>query len=63
MIEDYSPKKIENKKKDQNYYQTSKENCKKYCKSIIEIFLKPKKLKKDFMLTLEIKVSQMQTEK
>ena len=40
-----------------------KKNYKKDGKSIKEIFLKMKKLRKEIMLTLEIKVCQMKIEK
>ena len=45
------------KAKAKNYFQ-----AKKYCKSIIEVFLKMRKLKKN-MLTLEIKICQTLIEK
>ena len=50
------------KKQKQKYYQTKKEKIEKrsyrnYRKSIIETFLKMKKLKKEIVLTLEIKVT------
>ena len=52
IIEDYSPKKTENKKtKAKNYYQTIKKNYKKDCASIIQIFLKMGKLKKNANIT------------
>ena len=38
-------------------------NYKKNCESIIEIFLNMKKLKKETMLTLEIKIYQLKIEK
>ena len=40
-----------------------KKNYKKDGKSIKEIFLKMKKLRKEIMLTLEIKICQMKIEK
>ena len=63
IIEDYSPQKTENKKtKAKNYYQAIKKTYKKDCASIILIFLKMGKLKKN-MLKLEILVCEMQIEK
>ena len=63
IIEDYSPQKTENKKtKAKNYYQAIKKTYKKDSASIILIFLKMGKLKKN-MLKLEILVREMQIEK
>ena len=60
MIEDYSPKWKPKKKRKQIIITKSiKKNNKKDRESIIEIFLKIRKLKKEIMLTMEIKTCQM----
>ena len=46
IIEDYSPKKMDNKQEQKSITKLIKTNCKKDRISIIEIFLKMRKLKK-----------------
>ena len=60
---DYSDKKREEKKeKTKKYYQTNKENYKKDCESIIEMFQKKSKLKKEIKVTV-IKISHTQIDR
>ena len=55
---------MENKKvKAKNITKPIKTKYKKDSESIIDIFLKMRKLKKEIMRTLEIKICQMQIEK
>ena len=58
-MEDYAAKRNKSKKaKRKDYYQTSE--IQMLQKSIREVIQKKKKLKKEIMLTLEIKIYQMQ---
>ena len=62
IIKNHSPEKM-GKKRTKNYYQVNKEKLQKRSRSIIEIFLKIKKLKKEIMLSLKIKIYQPMIEK
>ena len=60
---DYSDKKREEKKeKTKKYYQANKENYKKDCESIIEMFQKKSKLKKEIKVTV-IKICHTQIDR
>ena len=55
---------MENKKQEQkNVTKPLKENCKKDHVSVIKIFLRMRTLKNGIMLTLKVKICQMQKEK
>ena len=60
IIEDYSPKRMDNKQEQKSITKLIKTNCKKDRISIIEIFLKMRKLKKNKRC---IRCYQMQVEK
>ena len=59
----YSQKTENNKTEAKINTKPIKKNYPKYCESIIEFFLKMKKLIKQIMLTLEVKIYQMKIEK
>ena len=63
IIEDFSPKWKTKNQKQKSITKPIKKNYKKDCKTIIEIFLKMEKSKKEMMLTIEIKIHQIRIEK
>ena len=63
IIEDFSPKWKTKNQKQKSITKPVKKNYKKDCKTIIEIFLKMEKSKKEMMLTIEIKIHQIRIEK